>query len=71
MLKILAGQNRVLGRLAADSDTVLGPLAREKERVSDFIVQANATGEASAERRTDIRRGDRAAARASSPSSSR
>jgi ABC-type transporter Mla subunit MlaD len=36
---------------------VLAPLAREKERFADFIVQANATGEASAERRGDIARG--------------
>ena len=54
VLAILARQNRVLGRLAADSDAVLAPLAREKERVSDFVVQANAVGEASAERRGDI-----------------
>jgi phospholipid/cholesterol/gamma-HCH transport system substrate-binding protein len=55
VLNTLARENRVLGRLAADSDTVLGPLAREKSRVSDFIVQANTTAEASAERRADIR----------------
>jgi virulence factor Mce-like protein len=55
VLAILARQNRVLARLAEDSDTVLTPLAREKARVSDWIVQANATAEASAERRTDIR----------------
>ena len=36
---------------------MLGPLAREKEAFADFIVQANATGEASAERRGDIARG--------------
>src|SRR3954463_10765075 len=51
VLKILASQNRVLGQLASDSDTVLEPLAREKERVADFVVQANATAQASAERR--------------------
>jgi virulence factor Mce-like protein len=56
VLAILAGQNRVLARLARDSDRVLGPLARERERFADFIVQANDTGEATAERRTDIRR---------------
>jgi phospholipid/cholesterol/gamma-HCH transport system substrate-binding protein len=54
-LRILAGQNKVLAKLAVDSDSVLGPLAREKRRVSDFIVQANATAQASAERRGDIR----------------
>jgi ABC-type transporter Mla subunit MlaD len=57
VLKILADQNRVLARLARDSDQALGPLARERESLGDFIVQANATGEASAERRADIRRG--------------
>jgi ABC-type transporter Mla subunit MlaD len=57
VLKILADQNRVLARLARDSDQALGPLARERESLGDFVVQANATGEASAERRADIRRG--------------
>src|SRR3954449_3795965 len=55
VLKILAGQNHVLAQLASDSDTVLGPLAREKRRVSDFIAQANTTAQATAERRGDIR----------------
>ena len=59
MLKILADQNRVLARLARDSDQALGPLARERESFADFIVQANATGEATAERRADIRSGIR------------
>jgi phospholipid/cholesterol/gamma-HCH transport system substrate-binding protein len=57
VLKILADQNRVLARLARDSDEALGPIARERESFGDFIVQANATAEASAERRGDIRRG--------------
>jgi ABC-type transporter Mla subunit MlaD len=55
VLKILASQNRVLGQLASDSDTVLQPLAREKRRVSDFIVKANTTAQASAERRVALR----------------
>lgn len=57
VLFILARQNRVLARLARNSDRALGPLARERERFASFIVQANNTGEATAERRTDIRRG--------------
>jgi ABC-type transporter Mla subunit MlaD len=57
VLAILAKQNRVLARLARDSDAALGPLARERESLGDFVVQANATGEASAERRGDISRG--------------
>ena len=54
VLNILARQNRVLANLARDSDEVLAPLAREKKRVSSWIEQANATGEATAERRADI-----------------
>jgi ABC-type transporter Mla subunit MlaD len=54
VISILASQNRVLARLARDSDTSLAPLARERRRVSDWIVQANRTGQASAERRADI-----------------
>jgi phospholipid/cholesterol/gamma-HCH transport system substrate-binding protein len=54
VLKTLAGQNRVLARLAVDSDQVLAPLARERRRVSDWIVQADATAEATAERSGDI-----------------
>ena len=57
VLAILAKQNRVLERLARESDTALGPLARERAKVSDWIVQANVTSEASAERRADISRG--------------
>lgn len=54
VLAILARQNRVLANLARDSDTALAPLAREKERVSGFIRNANATGQATAERSDDI-----------------
>jgi virulence factor Mce-like protein len=57
VLAILANQNRTLARLADDSDRVLGPLAREREAFADWIVQANETGEATAERRVDLRRG--------------
>jgi virulence factor Mce-like protein len=56
VLKILADQNRELAQLARNSDEVLGPLAREREAFADFVVQANTTGEASAERRDDLRR---------------
>jgi virulence factor Mce-like protein len=57
VLAILADQNRTLARLAESSDRALGPLARERERFASWIVQANRTGEASAERRADIARG--------------
>ncbi len=56
VLETLARQNRVVARLAENSDRVLAPLARERRRVSDWIEQANATGEATAERREDLRR---------------
>ena len=57
VLQILADQNRELARLARNSDEVLGPLAREREAFANFVVKANETGEASAERSDDLRRG--------------
>jgi ABC-type transporter Mla subunit MlaD len=57
VLEILGHQNRVLARLARDSDQALAPLTREREHFADFIVQANRTGEATAERSADIRLG--------------
>jgi ABC-type transporter Mla subunit MlaD len=57
LLAILARQNRTLARLAESSDRALGPLARERERLANWVVEANRTGEASAERRVDIARG--------------
>lgn len=54
VLAILADQNRTLAQLAKNGDTVLAPLARDKEKVSDFIDKANTTAVASAERRSDI-----------------
>ena len=54
LLAILANQNRSLARLASDSDTALAPLAREREHFAHFIVAANETGQATAERRDDI-----------------
>lgn len=57
VLAILARQNRVLADLARDSDAALGPIARDKRRVSGFIEQANATAQATAERRADIEAG--------------
>ncbi|MBV9423174.1 MAG: MCE family protein [Solirubrobacterales bacterium] len=56
VIKILAQQNRQLAQLATDSDTVLAPLARAKHELSGFIVQANTTSVASAQRATDIAR---------------
>jgi ABC-type transporter Mla subunit MlaD len=56
VLKILAGQNRTLTRLATDSDTVLAPLARERRQLSGFVIGANTTAVASAARARDISR---------------
>jgi ABC-type transporter Mla subunit MlaD len=56
VLKILAGQNRTLTRLATDSDTVLAPLARERRQLAGFVVGANTTAVASAARARDISR---------------
>jgi virulence factor Mce-like protein len=57
VLAILARQNRTLADLAKSSDTVLAPLARKRQQFADFIVQANKTGQATAERRADITAG--------------
>ena len=57
VLKILSEQNEVLADLARDSDEALAPLARERKKVTGFVVQANRTGQATAERRDDIEAG--------------
>jgi phospholipid/cholesterol/gamma-HCH transport system substrate-binding protein len=57
VLAILARQNRTLADLAKSSDTVLAPLAAKRQQFADFIVQANKTGQATAERRADITAG--------------
>jgi virulence factor Mce-like protein len=56
VLKILADQNRTLAQLAKDSDTVIAPLAEKRRRISSFIVEANKTGTATAERSADVER---------------
>jgi ABC-type transporter Mla subunit MlaD len=56
VLQILARQNKVLARLATESDAVLAPLARAKRQLKDFVVQANTTSVASAARAADISR---------------
>lgn len=54
VLAQLAAQNKQLAQLAVDSDTILGPLARERSHLAGFIRNATIAGEASAERRNDI-----------------
>jgi ABC-type transporter Mla subunit MlaD len=57
VLAILADQNKTLAQLAKNGDEVLAPLARDKEKVADFIDKADKTAVASAERRSDIEAG--------------
>ena len=59
VLAILAEQNRGLAQLAADSDQILTPLARERESLAGFIRNASIAGSAAAERRDDIAEGFR------------
>ncbi len=54
VLQILARQNRQLAQLAQDSDTVLTPLARDRQALQQWVIQANRTSVASAARATDI-----------------
>ncbi len=56
VLSILAKQNVILANLARDSDIALAPLARERARVADFIVQANTTASATAEESAALQR---------------
>jgi ABC-type transporter Mla subunit MlaD len=56
VVQILARQNRQLAQLARDSDTVLTPLARDRQAIEQFVIQANTTSVASAARATDIAR---------------
>lgn len=54
VLQLLARQNRQLAQLARDSDAVLTPLARDREAIREWVLQANATSVASAARARDI-----------------
>jgi ABC-type transporter Mla subunit MlaD len=57
VLAILSGQNKVLAKLAKDSDQALAPLAQKRNQVADFIQQANTTAQATAERSKDLEAG--------------
>ncbi|HEX5620245.1 MAG TPA: MlaD family protein [Solirubrobacteraceae bacterium] len=54
VLRILAGQNDTLERLAVDSDTILAPLARERRHVSGAIENSSEVAQATAERRVAL-----------------
>ncbi|HWJ43220.1 MAG TPA: MlaD family protein, partial [Solirubrobacterales bacterium] len=50
----LSAQRKQLAQLAADSDAILGPLARERQHFAGFIVNSGAAGEASAEKGPEL-----------------
>jgi ABC-type transporter Mla subunit MlaD len=54
VFKILGSQNKLLAELATDSNRVLGPLAEARNSLADFVVKANTTATASAQRSADI-----------------
>jgi ABC-type transporter Mla subunit MlaD len=51
VLAILAGENKVLVKLAEDGDKALGPFAAVRNRVANFIVQSNTVARATAAHR--------------------
>lgn len=56
LFEVLAGQNRTLRQLVADSDAVFKPWAARRAQVADFIVKANRVQQAVAARRGDLER---------------
>jgi phospholipid/cholesterol/gamma-HCH transport system substrate-binding protein len=56
VLAILAGENKVLAKLAVDSDQALKPFAAVRNRVADFIVQSNTVAQATARHRGALAR---------------
>ncbi len=51
VLALLAAQNNVLEQLATNSDTILGPLARDRARVASAIKNSSDVAKATAEKR--------------------
>ena len=51
---VLSGQRDRLAQLAADSDAILQPLARERTHVAGFLSNAGASAQATAERGADL-----------------
>ncbi len=51
VLAILAGQNKLLAKLAVDSDQALAPIPRVRNEITNFIVQSDTVARASAEQR--------------------
>ena len=56
VLAILSSENKVLAKLAVDSDQALRPFAEVRNRVADFIVQSNTVAQASARHRGALAR---------------
>jgi phospholipid/cholesterol/gamma-HCH transport system substrate-binding protein len=56
VLAILSSENKVLAKLAVDSDQALKPFAEVRNRVADFIVQGNTVAQASARHRGALAR---------------
>ncbi len=54
VLAILANQNKLLTKLADDSDVALAPVPKIKEQISNFIVQSDTVARASANQRGAI-----------------
>lgn len=54
VLAILADQNKLLTKLADDSDQALAPVPKVKEQISNFIVQSDKVARASANQRGAI-----------------
>ena len=57
VLAILARQSNALATLATDGEAVLEPLARDRDRIGNFINSAATTAEATAERSADLELG--------------
>ncbi len=56
VLSILASENRVLAKLAVDSDIALKPFAAVRDRVADYVVQSNTVAQATARQRGALQR---------------
>lgn len=54
VLHILAEENRVLSKLAVDSDRALKPLAEVRAKVADYLVRSNEVAEASARHASEL-----------------
>lgn len=56
VLAELAGENRTLAQLASQSDVAIAPLARDRAKVADSIVQSGVVAQATAERAAALQR---------------